>query len=88
MILAGVKSVTVHDAGDAALRDLSAQFYLAKGDAGKNRAQACRDKLAELNTAVAVAASSTPLTPAFLGHFQVLPGAFCQLQPAYPTHVV
>lgn len=30
VILAGVKSVTLHDAGEATLRDLSSQFYLTK----------------------------------------------------------
>lgn len=137
VILAGVKSVTLHDAGEATLRDLSAQFYLTKAghillallppcpallpastacirpcqhahatlamrmcacmlggvnarlqqgrvgvarpdvrgwaqaDVGRNRAQACRDKLQELNTAVAVTASSAPLTPEFLSTFKV-----------------
>lgn len=35
------------------------------------RAEACRDKLQELNTAVAVTASSTELKEDFLSQFQV-----------------
>ncbi len=35
------------------------------------RAEACRDKLQELNTAVAVSASSTELKEDFLSQFQV-----------------
>ena len=54
MILAGVKSVTLLDDGTVETRDLSAQFYLAEADVGKKRAAACRDRLQELNTAVAV----------------------------------
>lgn len=37
VILAGVKSVTIHDAADTGIQDLSAQFYLSKADVGKNR---------------------------------------------------
>jgi ubiquitin-activating enzyme E1 len=42
VILAGVKSVTIHDKAEVALRDLGAQFYLSEADIGKNRAEACR----------------------------------------------
>lgn len=54
VILAGVKSVTLLDDGTVEMRDLSAQFYLAEADVGKKRAAACRGRLQELNTAVAV----------------------------------
>jgi ubiquitin-activating enzyme E1 len=37
VILAGVKSVTVHDTADTGIQDLSAQFYLSKADVGRNR---------------------------------------------------
>jgi hypothetical protein len=40
-------------------------------DIGSNRAEACRERLQELNTAVAVSASSAELTPQFLRQFQV-----------------
>lgn len=42
VILAGVKSITLHDRAEVALRDLAAQFYLSEGDVGRNRAEACR----------------------------------------------
>ena len=71
VILAGVRAVTVHDQKAVELRDLSAQFYLAEDDVGQNRAEACKDKLQELNTAVAVTASAAELTPEFVGQFQV-----------------
>ena len=71
MILAGVKAVTVHDKGDVQLQDLSAQFYLTEADIGTNRASACKDKLQELNTAVAVSASTAELTEQFISQFQV-----------------
>eukprot|EP00884_Botryococcus_braunii_P010809 jgi/Botrbrau1/1972/Bobra.0052s0015.1 len=71
-ILAGVKSVTLHDKGEVTLRDLSAQFYLTEEDIGKNRAEACRERLQELNIAVAVSASSEELTFDVLGQFQVV----------------
>ena len=71
VILAGVKSVTLHDMEDVKIQDLSAQFYLTKADVGKNRAEACREKLQELNTAVAVSASSAELNEDLLSKFQV-----------------
>jgi len=37
VILAGVKSVTLHDVANTEIQDLSAQFYLSKADVGKNR---------------------------------------------------
>ncbi|KXZ53042.1 hypothetical protein GPECTOR_8g407 [Gonium pectorale] len=72
VILAGVRSVTVHDTAAVALTDLSAQFYLTEQDIGRNRAEACRDKLAELNTAVNVAAATGPLSEDFVRQFQVV----------------
>jgi ubiquitin-activating enzyme E1 len=79
IILAGVKSVTLHDEGLAELKDLGAQFYLTEADIGKNRAEACRDRLQELNTAVAVTATCASLSESFLGQFQVRSGSsnFC-----------
>jgi hypothetical protein len=41
-VLAGVKSLTLHDRAEVALRDLGAQFYLTPADVGRNRAEACR----------------------------------------------
>jgi molybdopterin/thiamine biosynthesis adenylyltransferase len=39
VVLAGVKSVTLHDTETAVLSDLSSQFYLFEEDVGKNRAE-------------------------------------------------
>ncbi|MEW5304751.1 MAG: hypothetical protein WDW36_007342 [Sanguina aurantia] len=72
VILAGVRSVTLHDTQAVTLYDLSAQFYLTEDDAGKNRAEACKARLQELNTAVAVSASAAELSEAFLKQFQVV----------------
>ncbi|CAL5220461.1 g2482 [Coccomyxa viridis] len=82
VILAGVKSVTLHDTEDVKIQDLSAQFYLSKADMGKNRAEACREKLQELNTAVAVSASSAELAEDFLSKFQVVVATNCSLKQA------
>ena len=72
MILAGVKAVTVHDTADVRIQDLSTQFYLSEASVGANRASACQDKLQELNTAVAVSASTADLTEQFVSQYQVL----------------
>eukprot|EP00197_Chlamydomonas_leiostraca_P014632 CAMPEP_0202866272 /NCGR_PEP_ID=MMETSP1391-20130828/7292_1 /ASSEMBLY_ACC=CAM_ASM_000867 /TAXON_ID=1034604 /ORGANISM="Chlamydomonas leiostraca, Strain SAG 11-49" /LENGTH=1026 /DNA_ID=CAMNT_0049546205 /DNA_START=133 /DNA_END=3213 /DNA_ORIENTATION=+ len=72
VILAGVRAVTVHDKKATKLSDLGSQFYLTEEDVGKNRAEACKDKLQELNTAVAVNASAADLDEAFLKQFQVV----------------
>ncbi|KAL4450533.1 hypothetical protein ABPG77_000889, partial [Micractinium sp. CCAP 211/92] len=72
VILAGVKSITLHDRAEVALRDLAAQFYLSEADVGRNRAEACREAVQELNTSVPVAASAAELDDAFLGQFQVV----------------
>lgn len=66
-----MRSVTIHDTKTVETRDLGAQFYLTPEDVGQNRAEACRDKLQELNTAVEVNASSQDLTVDFIGQFQV-----------------
>jgi len=71
VILAGVRGVTIHDTQAVALPHLSAQFYLGPEDVGRNRAEACKDKLQELNTAVNVGASSATLDTALLKQFQV-----------------
>jgi len=54
VILAGVKSVTLHDTNPTSWSDLAAQFYLSEADIGKPRAAACVTKLAELNRYVKV----------------------------------
>jgi len=69
-----VRALTVHDQKTVEVRDLSAQFYLTEEDVGQNRAEACKEKLQELNNAVEVSASSAQLTPEYLEQFQVCRG--------------
>ena len=66
IILAGVKRVMLHDSEDVHLSDLGANFYLSETDVGRNRTEACLDKLRELNTAVAVECVSGPLDDSML----------------------
>jgi ubiquitin-activating enzyme E1 len=61
VILGGVKSVTLHDTEPVEIADLSSHFYFTEADVGKNRAEVCRPKLAELNNYVAVNFVSEPL---------------------------
>ncbi|KAJ4779926.1 ubiquitin-activating enzyme 1 [Rhynchospora pubera] len=70
LVLAGVKSVTLHDEGEVEMWDLSANFFLSEGDIGKNRAEACVQKLQELNNAVKVSSLTTPLVKEQLSDFQ------------------
>lgn len=75
LILAGVKSVTLHDEGEVQLWDLSSNFIFSESDVGKNRALASVQKLQELNNAVVVSSLTTKLTKEKLSDFQVR----CQL---------
>ncbi|KAI9292924.1 ubiquitin-activating enzyme E1 [Neoconidiobolus thromboides FSU 785] len=54
VILAGVKSVTLHDDQPTELKDLSTQFYLTESDIGKPRASCTAEKLKLLNQYVPV----------------------------------
>ncbi|TYZ63723.1 hypothetical protein PybrP1_003692 [[Pythium] brassicae (nom. inval.)] len=72
IVLAGVKSVTLHDDAPASLLDLSAQFYLSERDVGAPRAQVSAKKLAELNPYVHVHAHSGDISEAFLQQFRVV----------------
>ncbi|KAF3860507.1 hypothetical protein F7725_000762 [Dissostichus mawsoni] len=72
VILAGVRSVTVHDQGVAEWRDLASQFYLREADLGKNRAEVSQLRLAELNNYVPVTAFTETLTEDFMTDFQVV----------------
>ncbi|CAN8247458.1 unnamed protein product [Cochlearia groenlandica] len=54
LILAGVKSVTLHDESVVELWDLSSNFVFSEDDVGKNRADASVQKLQDLNNAVVV----------------------------------
>ena len=72
LILAGVKSVTIHDTESVSIRDLGANFYLTPNDVGSNRAEAVTAKLAELNGAVAVQSHTAPLDRDLISTFSVV----------------
>lgn len=79
VILAGVKSVTLHDTGLVEAWDLSANFCLLESDIGKYKASACAEKLQELNTAVLVTVHTSEISESFLSGFQVLLLLFSRL---------
>jgi ubiquitin-activating enzyme E1 len=54
IILAGPRTVTLHDPQPASFSDLSSQFYLTEQDIGKPRAAASLSRLSELNRYVRV----------------------------------
>ncbi|KAF8396973.1 hypothetical protein HHK36_018610 [Tetracentron sinense] len=72
LILAGVKSVTLHDVGTVELWDLSSNFIFTEDDVGKNRALASVQKLQELNNAVVISTLTTKLTKEQLSNYQLL----------------
>ncbi|XP_034633197.1 ubiquitin-like modifier-activating enzyme 7 isoform X3 [Trachemys scripta elegans] len=72
IILAGVKSITVHDPGNVQWSDLSSQFFLSESNVGQNRAVASQQRLAELNSYVPVTAYTRELSESFLAAFQVV----------------
>lgn len=71
LILAGVKSVMLHDEGNVELWDLSSNFVFSEDDVGKNRALVAVQKLQELNNAVVVHTLTTKLAKEQLADFQV-----------------
>ncbi|XP_057483857.1 ubiquitin-activating enzyme E1 1-like isoform X1 [Actinidia eriantha] len=72
LVLAGVKSVTVHDEGTVELWDLSSNFIFSEHDVGKNRALASVQKLQDLNNAVVISTLTTKLTKEQLSDFQAV----------------
>lgn len=70
LILAGVKSVTLHDEGNVELWDLSSNFIFTEEDVGKNRALASVQKLQELNNTVIISTLTDALTKEQLSNFQ------------------
>ncbi|XP_074295137.1 ubiquitin-activating enzyme E1 1-like isoform X2 [Silene latifolia] len=72
LILAGVKSVTLHDQGSVELWDLSSNFLFSETDVGNNRALVAMPKLQELNYAVHVTTLTSTLTSQQLSHFQAV----------------
>ena len=71
VILAGVKSVTLHDEGVVELWDLSSNFVFSESDIGKNRALASAQKLQDLNNSVIVHTLATKLVKEQLSKFEV-----------------
>ncbi|XP_045793864.1 ubiquitin-activating enzyme E1 1-like [Trifolium pratense] len=72
LILAGVKSVTLHDVGTVELWDMSSNFVFSENDVGKNRALVSVAKLQELNNAVVVQSLTSELTKEQLADFQAV----------------
>lgn len=72
VILAGVKSVTLHDEQVCSIKDLSSQFYLSESLIGQNRAVASCGQLSELNQYVPTTAYTEQLTEDFLKKFRVV----------------
>ncbi|KAF3454878.1 hypothetical protein FNV43_RR05326 [Rhamnella rubrinervis] len=72
LVLAGVKSVTLHDEGVVELWDLSSNFLFSENDVGKNRTLASVQKLQELNNAVVVHTLTTELKKEQLSDFQAV----------------
>lgn len=72
VILAGVKSVTLHDIATCSVNDLSSQFFLRRADIGANRAEASCRRLSELNNYVVTESYSGELTEDFVKSFQVV----------------
>ncbi|XAR58888.1 hypothetical protein NMG60_11014458 [Bertholletia excelsa] len=72
LVLAGVKSVTLHDEGTVELWDLSSNFIFSESDIGKNRALASVQKLQELNNAVVISTLTTKLSKEQLSDFQAV----------------
>ncbi|XP_022034390.1 ubiquitin-activating enzyme E1 1 isoform X1 [Helianthus annuus] len=72
LILAGVKSVTLHDEGVVELWDLSSNFIFTEDDLGKNRALASLNKMQELNNSVVISTLTTELTTEQLSEFQAV----------------
>ncbi|CAM8967912.1 unnamed protein product [Rhodiola kirilowii] len=72
LVLAGVKSVTLHDEGVVELWDLSSNFVFTEEDLGKNRALASVQKLQELNNSVIISTLTSNLTKECLSDFQAV----------------
>nr|XP_045598563.1 ubiquitin-like modifier-activating enzyme 1 [Procambarus clarkii]XP_045598564.1 ubiquitin-like modifier-activating enzyme 1 [Procambarus clarkii]XP_045598566.1 ubiquitin-like modifier-activating enzyme 1 [Procambarus clarkii] len=72
VILSGVKSVTLHDTRETTLHDLSTQFFLSCDDLGRNRAESCCGRLAELNHYVPVTTTKRPLDGELIQQYKVV----------------
>ncbi|EGF81957.1 hypothetical protein BATDEDRAFT_19117 [Batrachochytrium dendrobatidis JAM81] len=72
VVLAGVKSVTLHDSAPVQLSDLSSQFFLHDSDVGQPRDKVSCPRLAELNAYVPITVHQGALDEAALRQFQVV----------------
>ncbi len=54
IVLGGIKSLSIHDSGNASLDDLATHFFLQESQVGQNRAAVSQPHLAELNPYVPV----------------------------------
>ncbi|KAA6401271.1 MAG: putative Ubiquitin-activating enzyme E1 1 [Streblomastix strix] len=72
VILSGLGIVTIHDTALTVIADLTTQFYLTESDIGKNRAESCVTKLAELNQYVHVEAITGILTDDVIKNYKVV----------------
>ena len=72
VILSGVKAVTLFDSKEVSMSDLGSQFYLSQENLGQNRAEASRDKLAELNPNVKVDTLTSSLNKEVLLKYAVV----------------
>jgi len=72
VILAGVKSVSLHDNALASWADLSSNFYIKEQDIGRGRADICASKLSELNPYVPISVLTGELTPEKINPFKVV----------------
>lgn len=69
VILAGAKSVTIHDTRVCQVSDLASNFYLRESSIGKNRAVASLSSLSSLNDYVTVCVKTDELTESFLKNY-------------------
>lgn len=73
MILAGPKSVTIHDTGIVRQRDLGANFYCTEAHVGKStRGEASLEQLEELNEYVKVTNHAGEITTDFIKDFDIV----------------
>jgi len=72
VLLAGIRAATLADTVPVQIAHLSSNFYLAPSDVGKNRAEACAGKLAELNPAVNVRVHGAAVTDELIREHSVV----------------
>lgn len=72
IILAGVKTVTLHDNTAASYDDMSAQFYITPADLGQPRAIPSGRRLSELNPYVSVTVLTDPVTTDIISQHTVV----------------